>query len=131
MAFARGRPYDRARILAGAERARRRGRVARAVALYRRVLAQEPENADLHRKLAPLLAATGQRFDAWQSFRVAARDLMRQMVAEGEADALVPDRAWKETETALAMALGRVRPLDSASTNIGPIGNAPRGCCRP
>ena len=37
-------------------------------------------------------------------FRIApgTRDLMRQMVAEGEADALVPDRAWKETETALA-----------------------------
>jgi len=37
-------------------------------------------------------------------FRIApkTRDLMRQMVADGEADALVPDRAWKETETALA-----------------------------
>ena len=37
-------------------------------------------------------------------FRVAAqtRDLMRQMVADGEADALVPDRVWKETESALA-----------------------------
>ncbi len=27
---------------------------------------------------------------------------MRQMVADGEADALVPDRVWKETDTALA-----------------------------
>jgi tRNA nucleotidyltransferase (CCA-adding enzyme) len=37
-------------------------------------------------------------------FRVApeTRDLMRQMVIDGEADALVPDRAWKETEAALA-----------------------------
>ena len=37
-------------------------------------------------------------------FRVApeTRDLMRRMVAAGEADALVPDRVWKETETALA-----------------------------
>ena len=37
-------------------------------------------------------------------FRVApeTRDLMRQMVADGEADALVPDRVWKETEAALA-----------------------------
>ncbi len=36
-------------------------------------------------------------------FRIApeTRDLMRQMVANGEADALVPDRVWKETETAL------------------------------
>ena len=29
------------------------------------------------------------------------RDLMRQMVDDGEADALVPDRVWKETEAAL------------------------------
>lgn len=37
-------------------------------------------------------------------FRVApdTRDLMRQMVNAGEADALVPDRVWKETESALA-----------------------------
>lgn len=37
-------------------------------------------------------------------FRIApeTRDLMRSMVASGEADALVPDRVWKETETALA-----------------------------
>ena len=37
-------------------------------------------------------------------FRIApeTRDLMRRMVADGEADALVPDRVWKETESALA-----------------------------
>jgi tRNA nucleotidyltransferase (CCA-adding enzyme) len=37
-------------------------------------------------------------------FRIApdTRDLMREMVAAGEADALVPDRVWKETEAALA-----------------------------
>jgi tRNA nucleotidyltransferase (CCA-adding enzyme) len=37
-------------------------------------------------------------------FRVApeTRDMMRQMVADGEADALVPDRVWKETELALS-----------------------------
>lgn len=37
-------------------------------------------------------------------FRIApqSRNLMRKMVAAGEADALVPDRVWKETETALA-----------------------------
>lgn len=37
-------------------------------------------------------------------FRIApqTRDLMRRMVANGEADALVPDRVWKETESALA-----------------------------
>ncbi len=36
-------------------------------------------------------------------FRIApeTRDLMRQMIDGGEADALVPDRVWKETEAAL------------------------------
>ena len=36
-------------------------------------------------------------------FRIApeTRDLMRQMVADGEADALVPDRVWKEAAAAL------------------------------
>jgi tRNA nucleotidyltransferase (CCA-adding enzyme) len=36
-------------------------------------------------------------------FRIApeTRDLMRQMVADGEADSLVPDRVWKEAEAAL------------------------------
>ncbi|MGI9202071.1 MAG: multifunctional CCA addition/repair protein [Woeseiaceae bacterium] len=38
-----------------------------------------------------------------RKFRVApeTRDMMREMVAAGEADALVPDRVWKETESAL------------------------------
>jgi tRNA nucleotidyltransferase (CCA-adding enzyme) len=37
-------------------------------------------------------------------FRIApeTRDLMRQMVADGEVGALIPDRVWKEAETALA-----------------------------
>jgi len=37
-------------------------------------------------------------------FRIASetRDLMRQMVANGEVDALIPDRVWKEAESALA-----------------------------
>jgi tRNA nucleotidyltransferase (CCA-adding enzyme) len=41
---------------------------------------------------------------ASHNFRIApeTRDLMRQMVSAGEADALVPDRVWKETEAALA-----------------------------
>ena len=40
---------------------------------------------------------------AGMGFRIAPEtlDLMRQMVADCEADALVPDRVWKETEAAL------------------------------
>ena len=43
------------------------------------------------------------RFSA-MGFRIApgTRDLMRRIVSDGEADALVPDRVWKETEAALS-----------------------------
>jgi tRNA nucleotidyltransferase (CCA-adding enzyme) len=49
------------------------------------------------------------RFHA-AGFRVADEtlDLMREMVANGEVDALVPDRVWKETEAALRGPASRV-----------------------
>jgi predicted Zn-dependent protease len=71
----RRKTYDRARLLSQAERARRRGRAAKAIELYRRVLAVEPDNADLHRKVAPLLARRGQPEEAWRSYRFAAKAL--------------------------------------------------------
>jgi tetratricopeptide (TPR) repeat protein len=69
--------YDRSRLIDAAARAVARGRLAKAIALYRWVLALEPQNADLHLKLAPLLARAGQRYDAWLSFHAAARALLR------------------------------------------------------
>jgi tetratricopeptide (TPR) repeat protein len=69
----RRRPeYDRKWLLAEAENARSRGRRRRAISFYRRILAAEPHNPELHARVAPLLAATGKRFDAWQSYRQAA-----------------------------------------------------------
>lgn len=64
--------YDRKWLFAEAEKARGRGRKRRAVSFYRRILAAEPHDPHLHARVAPLLAATGQRFDAWQSYRQAA-----------------------------------------------------------
>ncbi|UCE85773.1 MAG: tetratricopeptide repeat protein, partial [Deltaproteobacteria bacterium] len=75
--FARSDAYDRARILAEATRAQGKRRRRKAIALYRRVLTVEPENAELHARLAPLLAETGQWFDALQSFRQAAEGYLR------------------------------------------------------
>lgn len=65
--------YDRTRILEAASRARARKRYRQAVSLYRRVLAVEPNNLELHVRLAPLLAVTGRRFDAWRSFDACGR----------------------------------------------------------
>ena len=71
--FSNAPDYDRTRILEAASRARARKRYRKATALYRRVLAVEPNNMELHARLAPLLAATGRRFDAWTSFEACGR----------------------------------------------------------
>lgn len=72
------RSYDRLRVMEAAERARVRKKRRKAIALYRWVLAVEPNNVDLHAKLAPLLAQTGQNFDAWRSYRVTASAALRE-----------------------------------------------------
>jgi tetratricopeptide (TPR) repeat protein len=72
------RIYDRLRIMEAAERARSRKQRRKAIALYRWVLAVEPNNVELHAKLAPLLAQTGQNFDAWRSYRVTASAALRE-----------------------------------------------------
>ncbi len=71
--LARMPAYDRSRLLDAAARAATRRRHERAIQLYRTVLAAEPENGEIHARIAPLLARTGRRFDAWLSFRCAAR----------------------------------------------------------
>jgi len=76
--FDRTKPYDRSRILDEAAHARARKKRKKAVALYRQVLAVERNNAELHARIAPLLAEIGQHFDAWVSFRIAARACLRE-----------------------------------------------------
>lgn len=70
--------FDRNRILAEASRARSKRRRHKAIALYRWVLAVEPRNAELHARLGPLLAETGQEFDSWLSYQAAAGAYARQ-----------------------------------------------------
>jgi tetratricopeptide (TPR) repeat protein len=80
--FTQRTEYDRFRILAEASHAESRGRRRKAVSLYRWMLAVEPHNTDVHMRLAPLLARTGHPFDAWTSFRAAARALVREGALE-------------------------------------------------
>jgi tetratricopeptide (TPR) repeat protein len=75
--FDRAKNYDRTRILEEATRARAKKRRKKAIALYRRLLAVERHNAQLHATIAPLLAESGQRFDAWVSFQIAAQACLR------------------------------------------------------
>jgi tetratricopeptide (TPR) repeat protein len=86
--------YDRKWLLAEAEKARIRGRRRRAISFYRRILAAEPHDATLHARVAPLLAARGKRFDAWQSYREAAQ---AQLKNKGHEEALALYREATQT----------------------------------
>ena len=76
--FGRKRSYDRTRLLGQAMRATQRRRHMRAIALYREILAVDPNDMQVHRKIAPLLARTRQPDDAWESYRRAAEQLSKQ-----------------------------------------------------
>jgi len=95
--FRRELDYDRKRLLAEAEKARSRGQRRRAISFYRRILAAEPYDPDLLARVAPLLAATGSRFDAWQSYRKAAGTHLKNR-CDAEALAL-----YREAAKALPM----------------------------
>ena len=69
--------FDREVLLEQASRARSKRNWRRAIALYRELLAVEPNSVDLHERIAPLLAATRQEFDAWNSYRVVAHAALR------------------------------------------------------
>lgn len=75
--ISRKQSYDRTRLLDQATRARKRGRHKKAVDLYQQVLSVEPRNADLHRKVAPLLARTKKPEESLKSYRYAADELIR------------------------------------------------------
>jgi tetratricopeptide (TPR) repeat protein len=80
--LSRKRPYDRSRLLDRAARAASRRRHKSAIALYREVLAVDPNDVQVHRKIAPLLARTRQNADAWESYRRAAGQLTKQGFVE-------------------------------------------------
>jgi len=65
--------YDRTRLMSRAAAASKKGRRRKAIALYRRVLAIEPNNVELHQKLAPLLAEAGRAEEAVASYLEIAR----------------------------------------------------------
>ena len=68
---------ERKQLLAEAHRARNAGRHRRAIALYKRLLREEPRNVEVALRAAPLLARRGDGFEAWQLYRDAARTLAR------------------------------------------------------
>jgi tetratricopeptide (TPR) repeat protein len=70
-------PYDRKRMLERADALDGTWRWRRALALYRQILAAEPHNADIHARVAPLLARSGRAFESWESFKIAIQALRK------------------------------------------------------
>jgi len=80
--FRRRRRYDRSRLLEDAAKARKRGRRRKAIELYRVVLAKEPTDVRALSKIAPILAETKQREEAWKTYQRAVAQLRRQGFVE-------------------------------------------------
>ncbi len=121
--FARKSNYDRTRLLSQAMRATQRHRHKRAIALYRKILAVDPTDTQIHRKIAPLLAQTRQPDDAWESYRRAAEQLSKQ----GFVDQAIG--TYREASTHLArqhrlwlaladLEVKRGRPVDAANALV-------------
>ena len=72
----RARGYERRRLLQRADAARKKRRHKKAIVLYRKVLAAEPEDVDTHKKIAPLLAKTKRRPEALASYKKAVEGLL-------------------------------------------------------
>lgn len=116
--FSRDKRYDRASIMAAAAKARQRRKHQKALDLYQEVLAKEPDNPDLHRKVAPLLVSTRKEKDAWAAYRRAAEGFERQGFVEQaigvfrEATGRLPRQV--EVWSSLAeLELKRSRPADA------------------
>jgi tetratricopeptide (TPR) repeat protein len=75
---AKAKGLDRSRVMKRAAVARKKRRNKKAISLYRQILAEEPDNPDLHKKIAPLLAMTRQNDEALASYRAAAEGFVKK-----------------------------------------------------
>ena len=129
MAWYRRNPiYDRSRLLRTAAGARKKGRRKKAIELYRKVLAVEPNDAQVHRKIAPLLAETKQRDDAWKSYQRAAEQLRGQGFVDKAIGVLRGATRYLADEPELWRALSRLelerhRPADAVSALLEGAGH--------
>lgn len=126
--FGRRQSYDRTRLLRKAVRARKQGRRKKAIKLYRDVLAVEPNDTHVHRKIAPLLAQTKQRNDAWRSYQRAAEQLQSQgfvdqaigVLREAACHLADEPNVW---HTLSRLELERHRPADAVSALLEGAGH--------
>ena len=106
MAWFGNRSYDRNRLLEQAQRARNRGRRKRAITLYQKILAVDPDDATVLRKVAPLLARSRRLQEAWDSYRRVAGQLQRQGFVDQAIGVYREATAslWRERKLWLALA---------------------------
>ena len=80
--FWQKKAYDRATSLAAADKARGRGRVRKAISCYSTILAHDPDDHQVHARVAPLLARRGRREEARKSFDAAGGGYLRAGFAD-------------------------------------------------
>lgn len=80
--FGKKRPYNRSEVMARAEAARGKGNRKKAIAEFRKILAEDPNDLAVHQKLAPILAQAGLLEDARKSFNAAAEGHLKQGFAD-------------------------------------------------
>lgn len=73
----RKQPFDRRALLEAADKARGRGSVRKAIALYRRLIEGDPGDHQVHARLAPLLARRREWAEARKSFDLAGDGLLK------------------------------------------------------
>lgn len=103
-------------LFSQANHARSKGRAQRAIALFRELLCDEPDDLDVILRLAPLLAREGEHFEAWALYRQACKALLAAgrneacLAAFREANRVLPFEfeAWRLTAE-LERKLGRER----------------------
>lgn len=103
-------------LFSEANRARSKGKPLRAVALYRELLCEDPDDLDVILRLSPLLAREGEHFEAWALFRQACKTLLAAgrheacLAAFREANRVLPFEfeGWRLTAE-LERKLGRDR----------------------
>jgi tetratricopeptide (TPR) repeat protein len=118
--LSRKRPYDRSRLLDRAAKAAGRRRHKRAISLYREVLAVDPNDLQVHRKIAPLLGRTRQNADAWVSYQRAAGQLAKRgfvdqaigLYREASTYLAREHRLWLELSD---LEVKRGRPIDAVN----------------
>jgi tetratricopeptide (TPR) repeat protein len=117
------RPSTRADIVAAADRARRRGRLKKAVAGYREALESDPDDPSVNVKLAPLLARLGDEAAGAACFRAAARRHLAQGFADRAAGVNAAAVSVFPLDTGFRLELARLnvargRRLDAVRTLV-------------